>query len=309
MTTSACRWRQPVRHTGATHWCELIPNRTVPEHEYKSRPEDTYARTEGELPHGVSKAPKHSFGETFERTDVHEGSKLGGPDPQWLEENGIDHNSHPIKFVDPFWGMDDFKESGHHMNKRVQIFNIGQHGGEHEGYNAAVGWTPDRVAAHVALEFVNGLLVTPRAVDKLDRQSPLYYHAEIDEMMRKWTSNPFLDHKVFLRTFTSVDPTMPRPDAKLKPLWLVDPVLDKLQARSMAAWDQGQEFSFDEMDCGHQGSSPTGQRVKFKKKGDGMLVDCTIDYTSAFSAVDQHNQLRDEHDRDTMPGLVPVEVD
>ena len=273
--------RMPVAPASAAHWCELMPSGTVPEHEYKNRPEGTYAPTEGELPEGVSQAPKHSFDETFARDDVYEGRKFGGPDPQWLEEKNIDHNSHPIQYADAFWGTEDFKEAGVYMNKRVLIFNIGQEGGEYAGYNPDVGWTADRVAAHVGLEFVNGLLVTPRAADKLDRSSSLLYHPEIDGMMRKWTANPTLDHQVFMRTFTSVDPLAARPDAKLKPLWLVDKVLDKLQARSMAAWEQGQDFSFDEMDCGYQGSSPTGQRVKFKKKGDGMLVDalCQNGYT------------------------------
>ena len=270
-TASACRWRQPAPRRG--HWCELTPSGSVPEHEHKDRPEGTCAPTEGELPEGVSKAPKHSFDETFAWDDVHEGRELGGPDPQWLEEKNVDHNSHPIQHADASWSTADFKEAGVFMNKRVMTFDVGQEGGECEGHNPNVGWTADRVAAHVGLEFGNGLLVSPRAVDKLNRSSTLLCHPEVDGTTRRWTANPTLDHQVFMRTFTSVDPLAARPDAELKPPWLVEKVLDKLQAHSTAAWEQGQDLSFDEVDCGCQGSSPTGQRVEFEKKGDGVLVD------------------------------------
>lgn len=77
--------------------------------------------------------------------------------------------------------------------------------------------------------------------------------------------------------FAIQDPRLSTPSKKTHPNFKVDPFMLHLLHCFARMWDLGAEISFDEATQGFKGRHYLKAKIKFKKAGDGYLIDCIGD--------------------------------
>ena len=77
--------------------------------------------------------------------------------------------------------------------------------------------------------------------------------------------------------FACQDPRLSTPSKKTHPNFKIDPFILHLLKCFAEMWNLGAEISFDEATQGFKGRHYLKAKIKFKKAGDGYLIDCIGD--------------------------------
>ena len=77
--------------------------------------------------------------------------------------------------------------------------------------------------------------------------------------------------------FSAQDPRLMTPPKNTHPNFKIDPWMLHLLQCFAEMWDLGAEISYDEATQGFKGRHSLKARIKFKKEGDGYLIDCIGD--------------------------------
>ena len=269
---------------GTARWMLLQPTGVVPLPGYDLPPGGVPVLDPDEPPVNHPWRDDYS-GHVFNRVDEFGGQECGGPNPEWMMRNKISAFTHPIKIVNHFWPLSDFAEQAGFMNKRMFNDAVGVKGGCYRDFSDTTPWNKWSVAAHVALEGMQGLAPTPRTAWMVDPKHELHYVPSVAEALgRVRPGEPRINHKVFHKVMTVVDPNREHPSPTANPLWRLGGMTNTLNARSKEAWIPGRDFSVDEMVCAFQGSAPTKERCGgFKNAGDGLMCDALCQFGSAYN--------------------------
>ncbi len=217
----------------------------------------------------------------------------GCPNPKWLEEHGLNEDSHPVEFLDSFLpiynksnksGKTPFKVSVELLknwsNAKAKIMNMGTP----SYYPKFVPFELLEFEQFMHLYMLQGLCPSPRIEYKFKSNVDDPVHG--NDWLRRSMKTSQLDRRLreFKCCFAVQDPYHPIPPKKTHPNWKVDPFLEHIQAVSMYAWSLGRDLAGDEQTIGFKGRSEFKKRITYKKEGDGFQADALCDdgYTYCF---------------------------
>ena len=88
----------------------------------------------------------------------------------------------------------------------------------------------------------------------------------------------------------------PLAQSSLIPLWKLEPLLSVMRRKFQELWDVGETVAFDEQTVACKANACLKSRIKFKRAGDGFLVDSVCDrgYTYSFHFRIEPNETRDQ---------------
>ena len=211
----------------------------------------------------------------------------GGPNAEFLFENGLNVNSTPQDWLMAFLPLYDGtarcsdRESNvcfsHKWAKFTNMKAVQMGAGVQGGcYPSFLPFTYNEIERFIGLYILQGLNPSPRVGAKFSSQraDPVQgsdlCHQVFGDNTIKW-------HKQFKAFFSLQDPTKPAPTRKECPTYKVDSFLKHLQQVSMKAWRLGQNISGDEQTIGFQGSHADKLRITYKAEGDGFQCDAPAD--------------------------------
>lgn len=212
------------------------------------------------------------------------------PNFEYLFENGVGFDSHPVQWFDLFFPskrkkdthpkavtMDDMTAW---LNVKALIANAGRRGGK---YSKFVDFTKEEFMSHLSLYLLHAISPSPQINFK--------FKSEIEDPVNGSTlchevfgNGGVTRHKEFKAFFSATDPIVPTPPTSSHPNWKIDPCLKHFVRVSKNCMFIGTSIAIDEQDIGFQGKHKDKQRVTFKKVGDGFLLDalCSDGYTYTF---------------------------
>ena len=264
-------------------------NRTALEESDLYQFEETFDRApwtetsdEKEIARGGKSYKKDGSGKDKLNTKVRQ---QGRPSLEWLQENNLTPESHPIEWLDALMTTGFTQVGGKKKrntlfsqwtawsNAKALLGNFADPDGQYPGFK---NFKIQEIRRFIGLLILNGLNVSPRMEYKFKTQQQDPVNGN-DLCSSVFGSNAAQRLREFRAAFAIQDPMLPIPSRKVAPNHKVDPLLLHMQIMFLDCWDPGPHIAGDEQDAGFQGRHPDKQRVTFKKEGDGFLIDALCD--------------------------------
>ena len=219
---------------------------------------------------------KDAKGQFKYRKQIHTGTI---PNIEYLFQNNVGLDSHPADWFEIFFPkkrerqthpkavtMDEYTAW---LNTKALMLNAGDGGGKYKNFK---NFSSTELMAHLSLYLLHSISPTPQIELKFKSQSEDPVNGS-DLCAEVFGENGSTRHKEFKAFFAAVDPIKPTPPTTSHPNWKVDPCLKHMMRVSKECICLGESISVDEQDIGFQGRHQDKQRIKYKKVGDGFLVD------------------------------------
>ena len=213
--------------------------------------------------------------------------KKGRPKVSWLEEHNLGPSAHPVEWLDAMLSRKQRSYEQRKNKKRewVSVMSDWKNYTNlkaslcHAGVKIYKYWkefTTLEIRRFVGLYVLDGVCPSPRVSMKFRPQSedPVNGNDLCNEMFGSNADNRL---KMFKCFFACQDPRLSTPSKKSHPNFKIDPFFLHLLQCFSRMWDLGAEISYDEATQGFKGRHYLKAKIKYKKAGDGYLIDCVGD--------------------------------
>ena len=137
----------------------------------------------------------------------------------------------------------------------------------------------DKIRMHVGLDAFDGVLPSPRKEINFERRSIDTVNGNdlANETFGGVPSKAERRRGMFKSFFGCQYPRLLLPSKKSHPNFKIDPFFKHILVSFKSMWDLGEKISFDEATRGFKRKNSPKSVIKFKKEGDGYLLNCISD--------------------------------
>ena len=164
-----------------------------------------------------------------------------------------------------------FSDWKNYTNLKADLCHAG-----HKMYKSWIPFSTKEIKQFVGLYVLDGISPSPRFEMKFNTQ--LEDPANGNDLCHDaFGSNAGERFKMFKCFFAVQDPRLENKPKKTHPNFKVDPFMLHLLQCFASMWDLGSDLSLDEATQGFKGRHYLKAKIKYKKAGDGYLIDCIGD--------------------------------